>query len=87
MSSSDIQSPGRSGVWLGTKPGDADYNGGRWQVYVLAFKEAGLAVHDTDDNGVADFEWTRGQSVNQHIGLGHLEQVAMGLTFVCPLIK
>ena len=34
-----------------TKPGDADYNGGRWQVYVLAFTEAGLAVYDADGDG------------------------------------
>ena len=69
------------------KPGDQDYNGGRWQVYVLSFTEEGLAVHDADDNGMADFELTSWEDVQHHIGLGHLEQTAMGPSFVCPLIK
>lgn len=70
-----------------SKPGDQDYNGGRWQVYVLTFTEDGLAVHDANDDGVADFELTSWEMVQQHIGLGHLEQTAIGPSFVCPMIK
>lgn len=70
-----------------TKPGDRDYNGGRWQVYVLAFTDEGLAIHDANDDGVADFQLTSWEEAQAHINLGHLEQVAMGPSFVCPLIK
>lgn len=69
------------------KPGDQDYNGGRWQVYVLDFTDEGLAIHDADNNGMADFELTSWEDVQAHIGLGHLEMVAMGPSFECPLIK
>lgn len=69
------------------KPGDRDYNGGRWQVYVLQFTPDGLAVHDADNDGAADFQLMSWEMVNHHISLGHLEQVAMGPSFVCPLIK
>ena len=70
-----------------SKPGDADYNGGRWQVYVLEFTESGLAAHDSDNDGGADFELTSWEDVQTHIGLGHLMQIAMGPSFVCPLIR
>ncbi|KAA3634377.1 MAG: hypothetical protein DWP97_07250 [Calditrichaeota bacterium] len=70
-----------------SKPGDKDYNGGRWQVYVLAFTEEGLAIHDANNDGAADFELMSWEDVQTHIGLGHLEQVAVGPSFECPLIK
>jgi hypothetical protein len=69
-----------------SKPGDQDYNGGRWQVYVLEFTEEGLDVHDPDGDGIANFELTSWEQVEEHIGLGHLEQVMMGPSFTCPLI-
>ena len=69
------------------KPGDQDYNGGRWQVVLLAFTEAGLAAHDPDDDGVANFELTNWEQVEAHIGLGHLEVAGLGPSFVCPVIK
>jgi len=69
------------------KPGDMDYNGGRWQVYVLRFTDEGLAVHDADGDGMADFELTSWEQVQTHIGLGHLEMVGLGPSFECPLIK
>ncbi|MDH3892878.1 MAG: hypothetical protein OEV49_17590 [candidate division Zixibacteria bacterium] len=69
------------------KPGDQDYNGGRWQVYVLQFTADGIAAHDGDGDGAADFQLMSWEMVQTHIGLGHLEQVAMGPSFVCPLIK
>lgn len=69
------------------KPGDHDYNGGRWQVTVLQFTDEGLNVHDANHDGMADFELTSWEDVQQHIGLGHLEVVGPGPSFVCPVIR
>ncbi len=70
-----------------TKPGDKHYNGGRWQVYVLEFTLLGKGIHDADDDGAVDFQLSSWGMVQHHIGLGHLVQVAVGPSFVCPLIK
>jgi hypothetical protein len=68
------------------KPGDRDYNGGRWNVYLLAFTEEGLAAHDPDYDGTANFELTNWEEVVYHIYvLGHLEVVGTG-SLVCPMI-
>jgi hypothetical protein len=69
------------------KPGDNDYNGGRWQVYLLSFTDEGKSIHDSDDDGVVDFELTSWEMVNHHISLGHLESAGLGPSLVCPLIK
>jgi hypothetical protein len=69
------------------KPGDKDYNGGRWQVYILSFTEAGRVAHDGDGDGLVDFQLASWEMVNDHIGLGHLEMAGMGPSFVCPVIK
>jgi hypothetical protein len=68
-----------------SKPGDQDYNGGRWQVTLLAYTEDGLAIFDADDDGVADYELTNWEQVQDHIGLGHLEVIGDGPSFTCPL--
>lgn len=70
-----------------SKPGDRDYNGGRWQVTVLQFTEEGKAVHDPDDDGTVNFELTNWEQVEMHIDLGHLEVVGPGPSFVCPVIE
>ena len=69
------------------KPGDKDYNGGRWQVTVLGYTDAGLAEFDADNNGSADYELTSWEEVEANIALGYLEFKAMGPSFVCPLIR
>ncbi len=69
------------------KPGDQDYNGGRWQVYILNFTDEGKAIHDVDGDGIVDFELTSWEMVEHHISLGHLESAGLGPSFVCPLIK
>jgi hypothetical protein len=69
------------------KPGDQDYNGGRWQPVALQFTEEGIAVHDPDDDGEVNFELTSWEEVVHHIGLGHLEVVGYGDPFVCPVIE
>jgi len=69
------------------KPGDQDYNGGRWQVTVLAFTESGIAAHDPDGDGMVNFELTNWEQVEHHINvLGHLEVVGPGPSFTCPVI-
>jgi hypothetical protein len=69
------------------KPGDKDYNGGRWQVYVVAFTESGMEAHDPDGDGTVNFQLMSYEAVYEHIGLGHLEMAGMGPSFVCPVIK
>ncbi len=72
------------------KPGDQDYNGGRWQVYKLEWTAEGLAVHDANNDGIVDegMELTSWEDVNYHMNeLGHLMSVGMGDRFVCPLIR
>jgi hypothetical protein len=69
------------------KPGDHDYNGGRWQVTLLEFTEQGLDVHDANDDGMADFELMSWEMVQEHMGLGHLQVAGQGPSFVCPVIR
>lgn len=69
------------------KPGDQDYNGGRWQVVQVKFTEKGISVHDPDGDGIVNFELTSWEAVQHHIALGHLEVIGDGPSFVCPLIK
>ena len=49
------------------KPGDQDYNGGRWQVTVIQFTAAGEAVHDTDGDGYVDLELTNWEALSTTI--------------------
>jgi hypothetical protein len=70
-----------------SKPGDTDFNGGRWEVTVLTFTDEGKAVHDPDDDGEVNFELTNWEQVQHHIGLGHLAVVGPGPRFECPVIK
>lgn len=68
------------------KPGDQDYNGGRWQPIALMFTETGMDVHDPDGDGVVNFQLTNWEQVVMHIGFGHLEVVGYGDPFECPVI-
>ncbi|HDS01980.1 MAG TPA: hypothetical protein ENO22_08210 [candidate division Zixibacteria bacterium] len=70
-----------------SKPGDTDYNGGRWQVILLSFTPEGLGVHDPDNDGESDLILTSWEQVKQHIDLGHLVRDGLGDSFVCPLKK
>jgi hypothetical protein len=69
------------------KPGDRDYNGGRWQVYVVSFTDSGMEAHDPDGDGTVNFQLDSWEMVMHHIDLGHLEMAGMGPSFVCPVIK
>lgn len=67
-------------------PGDRDYNGGRWMVFLVTFTDQGLAVHDADNDGVVDFELTNDADVMAHEGFGHftISEDPVRL-FACPL--
>lgn len=69
------------------KPGDKDYNGGRWVVYVLAFSGEGMMLHDVDEDGIVDTQLTSWEEAVYGIALGRLEIVGMGPSFVCPVIE
>jgi hypothetical protein len=69
------------------KPGDHDYNGGRWQVTLLEYTEEGLNHFDADDDGVADFELTSWEMVQDSMGMGYLVVAGQGPSFVCPVIR
>lgn len=60
-----------------SKPGDRDYNGGRWQIYFIN------AVNPDNIPG----ELTSWEEVHSYINSGDLEVSGMGPSFVCPLIR
>jgi hypothetical protein len=67
-------------------PGDTDFNGGRWSVKMVVFTTQGLAAHDPDGDGVANFELTNADDVLAHAALGHFDILDTGVYFECPLI-
>lgn len=67
-------------------PGDPDYNGGRWHVFMVVFTDEGMAVHDPDGDGHVNFELQSEEAVLMHADLGHLMIVDTGVYFECPLI-
>lgn len=68
-----------------SKPGDQDYNGGRWEVLPVTFTAEGVGVHDPDGDGVVNFELKSAEEVMAHVDLGHLTIGDPVRYFVCPL--
>ncbi len=68
-----------------SKPGDQDYNGGRWKVLPVTFTAQGVSIHDPDGDGVVNFELKSAEEVMAHIELGHLTVGDPVRYFVCPL--
>ena len=66
-------------------PGDRDYNGGRWNVMLVAFTEEGLAVYDPDENGSINEEITNAEEVLEAAELGYITITEPGVYFECPL--
>lgn len=64
-------------------PGDAGYNGGRWQVQVLHFADYGSAVATYDTNGSGDFD--SDEEVLAAIA-GGAATTSAGPLFECPVI-
>ncbi len=67
-------------------PGDPAFNGGRWSVRTVVFTPAGLAVHDPDGDGVANFELTSVDDLMHHEALGHVEIFETSIYFECPVL-
>ena len=68
-----------------SKPGDTDYNGGRWEVTPVAFTPAGLLVFDQDNDGKVDSELISDVDVAQAEAASLLTVGAPVRYFVCPL--
>lgn len=67
-------------------PGDRDYNGGRWSVTVAAFTTAGMAVLDSDNNGMIDEELTSAEDVADAVADGFVTLTETAIYFECPLL-
>jgi hypothetical protein len=68
-----------------SKPGDQDYNGGRWQVTLVAYTPSGITHFDPDGDGAVNMELTSWEDVGQAISMGYLEVTGPGPSFTCPL--
>jgi len=66
------------------KPGDQDYNGGRWQVRPVAFDDYAAAVDAYDANGSGDFD--SAEEVEAAIAGGDATLSGIAASFVCPVI-
>jgi hypothetical protein len=68
------------------KPGDRDYNGGRWKVHALSFPAgyaAALAAGDTDGDGVIDSDG----ELYVAVAAGTAVDTGVVRSFTCPVIK
>jgi hypothetical protein len=67
------------------KPGDRDYNGGRWMVQGVTFDDYddALAAGDANGNGVLD----SAEEVEAAIDAGSAEIIGELTRFVCPVIR
>lgn len=65
-------------------PGDAGYNGGRWNVHALAFSDydAALAAHDANASG--DFD--SNAEVQAALAAGDATDLGVVKVFECPVI-
>ena len=66
-------------------PGKEDYNGGRWWVQEVIFTQDGLDAHDSGDGSI-NMEFTSGDMIQHHIGLGHITIMETATYFECPLL-
>lgn len=65
-------------------PGDADYNGGRWQVHALSFADYEAAVAAVDGNGSGDLDTTA--EVHEALSMGLAVDEGIVRSFLCPVI-
>ena len=70
-----------------SKPGDPDYNGGRWQVHALQFSNYQGALNDDgvdmNNNDVLD----SAEEVRAAMDAGYASDAGVVKSFVCPVIK
>lgn len=67
-------------------PGDADFNGGRWNVHVATFTAQGVYVFDQDDDGYVDEELTNADQVKEAADMGYIILSPANFYFECPLL-
>jgi hypothetical protein len=68
------------------KPGDQDFNGGRWEVHFVSYTAAGLAHFDPDGDGVANYELTSDSALMSAAASGYLSvDPNVARRFVCTL--
>ena len=68
-----------------SKPGDTDYNGGRWEVTPVTFTAAGLGAYDMDNDGKIDVELSSDGEIAAAVVMGYLTVGDPVRYFVCPL--
>lgn len=66
-------------------PGDRDYNGGRWNVQMVTFTDAGVAEFDMDGDMSVDVEITNLADLMDAEALGYVEIMPANFYFECPL--
>ena len=66
------------------KPGDRDYNGGRWRVHHVSFADYAAAVAAHDTNGSGNFD--SAEEVEAAIASGMAIDEGVVASFVCPVI-
>lgn len=66
------------------KPGDRDFNGGRWQVRPVAFDDYGSALAEFDANGSGDFDADAEILAAVEAGVASIGDPVR--SFVCPVI-
>ena len=67
-------------------PGDPEYNGGRWHVMAVTFTDAGKAVFDPDNDGIANMELTNAEDLMTAAEMGYLTIADTPVRFECPLL-
>jgi hypothetical protein len=68
-----------------SKPGDRDYNGGRWKVLPVTYTAQGIAKYDPDGDGMVNVELTSDAQVLTEAAAGYLTVGEPVRYFVCPL--
>ena len=66
-------------------PGDREYNGGRWNVQMVVYTDAGLAEYG-DGNGFVISEITNAEDLEEAADMGLLTISPSTFYFECPLI-
>jgi hypothetical protein len=70
-----------------SKPGDQDFNGGRWEVYLVTYTPAGTEHFDPDGDGTVNYELKSDGALMEAVAAGYLtigSEVVQ--RFVCTLI-
>ena len=78
------RSRARSSTTPRAKPGDRDFNGGRWQVHLITSDDLGAAIAAVDDNDSGTLDSAEG--VEEALSLGLVTQHGVVKSFECPVI-